>query len=550
MTTDQLDSPIDEAPVREATLDAATLRAMAGAGATPSSRRRLLLGGAAVASAATMSGALVTSAAAAAEYPVNPYLKTPVPRPAELHMMNRLGCGYSRTTWAQLTAAGSAGQWFEQQLDPGSIPESPLADSLVTWFPNLLDADTRKWQQHIANAYGGWEYARDLADYSMLRRMYSNRPVLETMVDFWSNHLHIPSRVDVAWVQRFDYDKLIRRHALGRFEDMLVEATLHPSMLIFLDNYKSVRNAPNENHGRELLELHTVGRTSGYTEEMVKDSAKILSGYTVDAKASWEGYYDTTKHTVGPVQVLGFSDQNDSSDGRELTKAYLRYLANHPATARTIANRLALRFVSDEPSDALVTHLAQVFRDSGTDIKTTMRALVAHPEFEASAGKKVRTPVEDLISTAKVLQVSAAKPTSGAAFARCISYVHQGMILYQWPRPDGPPDRNSAWASATRVLGSFRMHWLFAGGFYPDGNVVYRTPKSWIPQRQIRFDRYVDHLCRMFHGQGSTPQVLKAAVEATGVTPSTIVTKEHRIAGYLGVRLIGAVLDSPAHMSR
>ncbi len=331
---------------------------------------------------------------------------------------------------------------------------------------------------------------------------------------------------------------------------MLVEATLHPSMLIFLDNYKSIRNAPNENHGRELLELHTVGRTSGYTEQMVKDAAKILSGYTVDAKGTWEGFYNPTLHTMGPVQVLDFSHPNSSSDGKQMAVDFLRYLANHPATARTIAYKLATRFVSDEPSDELVVHLARVFRDSGTDIKTTLRALVAHPEFQASAGRKVRTPVEDLVATAKVLQVEAQKPTSGAAFAHDISFVHQGMILYQWPRPDGPPNRNSAWSSASRVLGSFRMHWLFTGGYYPDGNVVYRTPGSWIPQRSLRFDQYVDHLCRMFHGKPSTSRVLRAAVEATGLTPSTTITRTHRVTGYMGVRLIGAILDSPAHMSR
>jgi len=191
-----------------------------------------------------------------------------------------------------------------------------------------------------------------------------------------------------------------------------------------------------------------------------------------------------------------------------------------------------------------------VFRNSGTNIQVTLRALVTHPEFKDSAGKKVRTPIEDLIATAKVLQTTALKPTSGAAFAHCISGVHQGMFAYHWPRPDGAPDRNSAWSSATRVLGSFRMHWMLTGGYYPKGDVVYKTPGSWMPRRRIRFDQYVDHLCRMFHGRGSTPQVLKAAVETTGLTPSTVVTRTHRVTKYMGVRLIGAILDSPTHMSR
>lgn len=514
------------------------------------SRRRVLAGGVAAASAVTMSGALVDAASAAAVYTPRAYAKTPIPSPHELHMMNRMGCGYSSGTWRQVTAAGGANAWFESQLDYQNVAESRKADELAGWFPDLADSQTSKWQRHTSGGKQGYEYALDLANHAMLRRIYSNRQVHETMVDFWSNHLHVPTRVDLAWVPRVEYDRVIRSHALGRFEDLLVACTLHPSMLIYLDNYRSLKGAPNENHGRELLELHTVGRTSGYTEEMVKHSAIILSGYTVDAKGTWQPFYDTSKHTVGPVQVLGFGHPNGASDGAAMTKDYLRYLANHPATARTIANKLAVRFVSDEPSDELVTHLAKTFRDTGTDIQATLRALVSHPEFQASAAKKVRNPVEDLIQTARVLQVNAKKPTSNAAFGRCISHVQQGLILYQWPRPDGAPDRNSAWCSATRVLGSFRMHWLFAGGFYPNGDVAYKKPGYWLPQRRLRFDKYVDHLCRTFHGQPSTSQVLKAAVEATGLSPSTIVTRQHRVTKYLGVRLIGAILDSPAHMSR
>lgn len=514
------------------------------------SRRRVLTGGVAAAGVAVASTVVGADPASARQYRVRSYSRTTVPTPEQLHFMNRLGCGYSRKTWNQLKRAGSPQQWFEQQLDPESVPENAKANGLITWFPALLDSPQQKWSRHTSNTKGGWEYAVDLANYTMLRRIYSNRQVHETMVDFWSNHLHVPARVDVAWVPRFDYDLLIRKHAFGRFEDMLVECSLHPSMLIYLDNYKSVRNAPNENQGRELLELHTVGRASGYTEEMVKDSAKILSGYTVDAKGTWEGFYDPNRHTTGAVTVLDFHDANTSSNGAELTKRYLRYLANHPATARTIAHKLALRFVSDTPSEELVSHLATVFLESGTDIKTTLRALVVHPEFLASAGQKVRTPIEDLIATARVLNVNAQKPIGGEAFGNKISHVQGGMLLYQWPRPDGPPDRNTAWTSATRVLSSFRMHWLMAGGFYPKKNVRYRSTASWLPKKRLRFDQYVDHLCRILLGRPSTPQILKAACQATGMAPGKVVTKRSSIAKYGGVRLIGALLDSPAHMMR
>ena len=128
-----------------------------------------------------------------------------------------------------------------------------------------------------------WKYGHDLGNWTILRRIYSERSVLETMTDFWSTNLHIPVGHDKAWLYRVDYDATIRaarvRHAS---RTCWSRCSLHPAMRVYLDNWTSVKNKPNENQGRELLELHTVGRDAGYTEAMVKDSAKILSGYTVD----------------------------------------------------------------------------------------------------------------------------------------------------------------------------------------------------------------------------------------------------------------------------
>ena len=486
----------------------------------------------------------------APSYTVNPYRKTPVPTRAELHLMNRIGCGYSRRTWAQMRRAGGPGPWFARQLKPNLVAESTAAKALEEWVPGRHQTPTRRWQSHVEKTHQGWEYARDLGCYTMLKRIYTNRPVLETMVDFWSNHFHITANADPAWVYRDEYDKMLRRNALGRFDALLEAATLHPAMLLYLDNWRSVKNAPNENHGRELLELHTVGRTSGYTEDMVKASAKILSGWTVDARKTWRPSYDPDLHTTGAVTVLGFSHANQRSDGSAMTKEYLRYLAHHPATARTIARKLALRFVSDAPSAALVDHLAKVFRSSGTDIRATLKALVAHKEFKAAAGRKVRTPVDDLVQTSRVLGVAAKRPRSTKSFAVAIAWSSGVEPLFSWPRPDGSPEHNAAWSSASRMLSSFHMHWSMAGGWWPSQDVTYRRPVSWLPQRRIRFDQYVDHLCRMVHGKGSTPRLLKAAAEATGVRPADVVTSSHPLGSWMFVRLMAVLLDSPDHMTR
>jgi uncharacterized protein (DUF1800 family) len=482
-------------------------------------------------------------------YRVNPFTATAVPTPFERHVLNRMGCGYSRATWADLVAAGGASAWFARQLDPGSVPESPLADAVVTWFPHVDDSPATRWTNgQVTRSYEAWEYGRDLGNYTALRRMYSTRQVLETVVDFWNNHLHVPVNVNRSWVLRWDYDQTVRSHALGSFEDLLVACSLHPAMLLHLDNAQSVKGAPNENQGRELLELHTLGRTSGYTEAMVKDSAKILSGWTVD-QGSWTATFDPGRHTGGAVQVLGFTDPNATPDP-DLATRYLRYLAHHPATARMVATRLAVRFVSDTPPESLVARLVQVFTDSGTDIAATLRALVDSPEFAASAGQKVRTPVDDLVATVRVLGVTASAPKSQASFANAIAYLPKSMLLYSWPRPDGAPETNPEWASVSRMLASFRMHWLLAGGYYPDSGVRYRTSGSWLPKASLRLDAYVDHVCRLLLGRGSTATELKAVCQATGFTPATVVTAKHALTRWAFVRLAIVLLDSPTHMSR
>ncbi len=479
-------------------------------------------------------------------YAVNPYRATAVPPAYALHLMNRLGCGWSVETWAQMRAAGGPTAWFDQQLEPWTVPEHPKVGYLDRWFPALFETPAVKFTKSKV----GYAYAEQLSSWTMLRRIHSRRQVLETMVDFWSNHLHVGAVGGTAWTQRVGYDQTIRQHALGRFEDLLVACTLHPAMLMYLDNFRSVKDAPNENHGRELLELHTVGRTSGYTEQMVRDSAVILSGWRVDFRATWEQRYNPRQHTTGPVQVLGFTHPNPVSDARQLTVDYLRYLAGHPATARTIATKLVIRFVGDYPSAALVDKLADTYLAHGTAIAPVLRQLVASPEFQASAGQKYRTPVDDLVATARALRVRARKPTGNRSFALQISRLHGGLPLFQWPRPDGAPERNADWASAARMLSSFRMHWDLASGTRPSRDVRYRKPQRWLPRRRLRLDRYVDHLSRTLLGRRSTRTMLKAVCQATGYRPDERIDRRHPLARADFVRVAAVLLDSPAHLTR
>ncbi len=394
----------------------------------------------------------------------------------------------------------------------------------------------------------------ELVRWSMLRRIYSQRQLHEVMTEFWLNLLHIPAPADkVAWVNRIGYDTLVRRHALGRYDELLYATTTSPSMGCYLDNAKSEAANPNENLGRELLELHTVGRLGGYDEADVLASARILTGWKVDLFDTWQPYYDKSDHYTGPVSVLNFSDPNRNPDGRDLTRRYLRYLAHHPATARRIAHRLAVRFVSDDPPADLVNRVKNAYLSSGTDIEATLRALVEHPEFDSAVGQKVRTPSEDLIATYRVLGVRATKPsgrTSDLSEAIIWQANSMGLQPFEWPTPDGPPDVNDAWTSVSRMLGSWQQHRNLAGGWWPNTAADYRPKRSFLPRLPARFDEIVDHVCRELHARPTTDELVAAACAAVGVRRWDRITEDHWVVEWQVPNLLRALLDTPRHMSR
>jgi hypothetical protein len=472
----------------------------------------------------------------------------PVATSRERLYLNRLGTGFTQAELARLRAAGSPEAWLARQLEPAGIPESSKIAEVNGWFSPLSRTPAEKYATDRAKTKAGWTYGDDLGNWTILRRIYSQRSVLETMTDFWSSVLNIPIAHDYAWVYRFDYDATIRAHALGTYEDLLTACSLHPAMRAYLDNWRSVKGKPNENQGRELLELHTVGRSAGYTETMVRDSAAILSGYSIDWGKTFEPKYDTAAHTTGPVQVLGFSDANSAADGQPVAKAYLKYLAHHPATARRIATKLATYFVSDSPSDGLIDTLAQTYTASGTDIAAVLQALAAHPEFLTAEGNKIRTPVADLVATARVLEVDVQAPTASTSWAAAANYIQGADRVYSWPRPDGPPLVGSAYSSPSRVFASYRMHRNQAGGWYPY-QANYRLQSAWLPTPSLRFSAYVDHLSRLWFGRAADDRQQAGASQAVAVSGPTLITSKQAVGSWQFPWLAYALLDSPDHMT-
>jgi len=411
---------------------------------------------------------------------------------------------------------------------------------------------TTLWQRSQNGVESVWSANANYQRWSLVRRVHSERQVLETMAAFWEHHFHVPANGDAQGLFRAHYGRTIRTLALGRFDTLLNAVIAHPAMGCFLSNASSTKSAPNENLGRELLELHTVSRAAGYTENDVKNSARILTGWRVDMWKTWDYSYQPASHWTGAVNVLGFSHPNTNADGRAVCKAYLDYLAHHPATAQHIARKLAIHFVSDTPSAGLVSHLAQVYLANGTSIVPVLRALVASSEFRARMNWKIRTPEEDLIATYRALGATIARPASDKYAANAVLWQSSAMGLppFTWPRPDGRPDTAPAWSSVSRLLGSFSIHYNMAGGWSPRAGVTYRRPGQWLPQKQIRFDQLVDHLSRKILGRRSTSLLLKAACQATGLRPATIITRRHSLVKWGMARLITVFLDNPTHMTR
>lgn len=468
-----------------------------------------------------------------------------------LHLLNRFTGGWTPGLVAEVQAAGGIDRWFAQQLAPEAIADTFYTSSATWWF-SLTATPQQIWARDRDGTEGAWVANSNYERWSMLRRMYSGRQVLEVMANFWEHHLHAPGDADGVTMFRASYGQMIRRHALGRFDAMLQEAITHPAMGVYLGNAVSTKKAPNENLGRELLELHTVGRAAGYTEADVKSSARILTGYRVDQWRTWNAYYDPNAHWVGQVDVLGFSHANAAPDGQAVTRAYLQYLAHHPATARTIARKLAVRFVADHPSEGLVEHLAQVYLANGTAIVPVLRALVASTEFAQSADAKMRTPDEDVVATYRALGVRVLKPTGGESAANAMLWQASsiGMRPFAWTRPDGRPDRAEAWSSVSRMLGSFDVHFSMAGGWWPSKDATYVPPEKWLPAAGVRFDQLVDHLSRRILGRPATALLQTAATQATGLGATTVITAEHGLVRWNMARLLTVFLDSPTHFTR
>jgi uncharacterized protein (DUF1800 family) len=404
----------------------------------------------------------------------------------QLHLLDRVTWGANTDAVRELNSHG-AEHYLDSQLRPNpaaSLPEAVQAQLAAMQINQknmvqlVLEAELqRKAADSIANdedkkaaqqAYQQKlnQLAKETATRSILRDLYSPQQLQEQMTWFWMNHFSVHQGKHNLRAMVADYEDQIRAHALGRLRDLLAVTARHPAMLRYLDNEQNAQGHINENYARELMELHTLGVDGGYSQRDVQELARILTGLGVNlsdkrpaVKRELQDQYvrdglfefNPNRHDYGDKMFLGKPVR-----GRGIAEVdeVLDRLARHPATAHFVSRKLAMYFVGDNPSDALIEQMAQTFQSSDGQISEVLRTLFHSREFRASLGNKFKDPIHYVISAVRLAYDDKTILNAGPL----INWLNRmGEPLYGHQTPDGYPLGQVAWASSGQMITRFEI---------------------------------------------------------------------------------------------
>jgi uncharacterized protein (DUF1800 family) len=390
-----------------------------------------------------------------------------------VHFLNRTSFGPTSEELEKVQQSGITA-YLDQQLSPEQIPDSLVTDKvaelktmrlssreLLELYPQAAVAQAKGMD--MAQMQGPRQVILELQLARLIRAVYSRRQLYEVMVDFWSNHFNIYAGKGADRWLSTSYDRdTIRPHALGRFKDLLTATAQSPAMLFYLDNWMSVspqspaaqrgpnnpRRGINENYAREVMELHTLGVEGGYKQKDIQEVARCFTGWTIERpRGQGEFRFEQRFHDNGAKTVLG--NHIGAGGGMEDGLKVIDILANHPATAKFIATKLARRFVADDPPAAVVSKASAVFHQSGGEIASVVRAIIDSPEFfsgEFYRGK-VKKPLEYVASA---LRVTDAETKITHPLLRYLNRMGEPLFLAQ--PPTGHPDMGGSWISPDMLL--------------------------------------------------------------------------------------------------
>jgi uncharacterized protein (DUF1800 family) len=390
-----------------------------------------------------------------------------------VRLLNRAAFGPAPGDVAYVEKIGGPRAWVEEQLAAPSDDddETPGLRLRLRGLEALNATNTYDLKDLPEEAV-----IRQMQQAAILRAVYSRWQLRERMVDFWSNHFNVYARKNLgAYLKTADDVAVVRAHALGKFPDLLRASARSPAMLGYLDNDQNRKGVPNENYARELMELHTLGVGGGYTQKDVQEVARCLTGWTIEdrflhRKGTFR--FDPARHDDGPKVVLGerIAPGGGESDGDRV----LEIVSRHPSTAGFLARKMVRYFVGIEDGP-LVGEVSTVYTKTGGDIPAMLRSIFGSPAF-LSAPPVMKRPFDYLASA---LRATDAQTDGGKGVQEHLA--RMGQPLFQWPMPDGYPDRTAAWT------GSLIHRWNFAvalaGGEVPGTTVDLshaRAPDEWL----------------------------------------------------------------------
>ena len=452
-----------------------------------------------------------------------PVTEMPAPldtNPHDIAVLNRLSWGTS-TSSAQRLAAEGLDRYLQNQLHPSADDGLPRDAELQIQAMDIsrqslpqinddiralreaaqkvkgtpdFDAAQKTYQQRLS------EYARQAAMRSLLRDLYSKNQLKEQLTWFWMNHFNVSQNKGEIRAFVGDYEEnAIRPHVLGKFRDLLIATAFHPAMLQYLDNAQNAAGHINENYAREIMELHTMGVGSGYTQKDVQELARILTGVGInlsgkppnvrrDLRLQYRGgnlfEFNPNRHDYGDKVFLGTPIKGEGL--KEVLEAIF-ILSAQPATAHHISSELAQYFCCDTPPDSLVDAMAATFRNSDGDIAAVLQTMFAAPEFQASLGRKFKDPVHYAVSALR------------AAYGETVILNSQPMLnwlnrmsepLYGHETPDGYPLTEAAWSGPGEMETRFEIARLVALGHSGLFKLPGDTAKDPAPPPNIQQTRY------------------------------------------------------------
>jgi uncharacterized protein (DUF1800 family) len=407
----------------------------------------------------------------------------------DMALLDRLSWGINASSAAHFQAVG-AERWIQEQLHPPAVSVLPASAQVqIEAMPDvhkrlfdiaiefdqqgkaanqLTDPDQKKAaQQAYQQAMN--DRAKQAAARSILLALYAPDQLRQRMIWFWFNHFNVHQYKANIRVLVGDYeDRAIRPFALGKFHDLLTATLYHPAMLRYLDNADNAAGHLNENYARELMELHTMGVDSGYTQADVEALARILTGVGIDLRQEdpklkrelqsqlvREGAFEfnPTRHDYGDKVFLGHTIKGSGLN--EVDEA-VDILVHHPATATHVSRQIATYFIGDNPPEPLLQKMAQTFRNSNGDIAAVLSTMIHSPEFAASlkAPAKFKDPVQYVYSAVRLAYddkvILNTQPIQG-----WLNRMGEG--LYNHQTPDGYPMMAASWNGPGQMMVRFEI---------------------------------------------------------------------------------------------